>query len=66
MIWVTSGHRAVSSMLVGSECELHIMWFGFDPCGACLGGCGCKMAQCCYVNTCRKCSFNQRLILKQV
>lgn len=31
-----------------------------------LGGCGCKIAWCCYVNTCMKCSFNQRLILKQV
>ena len=42
-------------MLVGSEWEFHMIWFGFDPCDY-------KMTWYCYMNTCMKCSFNQQPI----
>lgn len=33
-----SGHRVISSLLVGGDCEFSIIWSKFDPCGARFSG----------------------------
>ena len=42
----SSGHRVINSLLVGIECEYYIIWYEFNPCGACLNECDCKMVRC--------------------